>query len=103
MSIHIRGFVPLRARALTSLAVMLAAGVSIFAVPLYKATPIGPKMKEVDVELAEQKSAFPRSEVVFGNLPTGIDKVFVNGQLVWDSTKPTGARPGRVLELTHNR
>jgi T5SS/PEP-CTERM-associated repeat protein len=33
MSIHIRGFVPLRARALTSLAVMLAAGVSIFAVP----------------------------------------------------------------------
>src|ERR1700733_11137297 len=35
-------------------------------------------------------------------LPTGIEKVFVNGQLVWDSTKPTGARPGRVLELTHN-
>src|SRR6266852_6006201 len=30
-------------------------------------------------------------------LPSGIEKVFVNGQLVWDTGKPTGARPGRVL------
>jgi len=30
-------------------------------------------------------------------LPTGIEKVFVNGILVWDAGKPTGARPGRVL------
>jgi N-acyl-D-amino-acid deacylase len=30
-------------------------------------------------------------------LPTGIEKVFVNGDLVWDSGKPTGARPGFVL------
>jgi len=30
-------------------------------------------------------------------LPTGIEKVFVNGVLVWDSGKPTGARPGLVL------
>jgi N-acyl-D-amino-acid deacylase len=30
-------------------------------------------------------------------LPTGIEKVFVNGDLVWDAGKPTGARPGRVL------
>jgi N-acyl-D-amino-acid deacylase len=30
-------------------------------------------------------------------LPTGIEKVFVNGELVWDAGKPTGARPGRVL------
>jgi N-acyl-D-aspartate/D-glutamate deacylase len=29
-------------------------------------------------------------------LPAGIEKVFVNGELVWDSGKPTGARPGRV-------
>jgi N-acyl-D-amino-acid deacylase len=27
-------------------------------------------------------------------LPTGIEKVFVNGVLVWDSGKPTGERPG---------
>jgi N-acyl-D-amino-acid deacylase len=32
-------------------------------------------------------------------LPTGIEKVFVNGVLVWDSGKPTGARPGLVIGL----
>jgi N-acyl-D-amino-acid deacylase len=32
-------------------------------------------------------------------LPTGIEKVFVNGALVWDSGKATGARPGVVLGL----
>jgi N-acyl-D-amino-acid deacylase len=30
-------------------------------------------------------------------LPEGIEKVFVNGEVVWDAGKPTGARPGRVL------
>jgi N-acyl-D-amino-acid deacylase len=30
-------------------------------------------------------------------LPTGIEKVFVNGALVWEAGKATGARPGRVL------
>lgn len=27
----------------------------------------------------------------------GIEKVYVNGELVWDAGKPTGARPGRVV------
>ncbi len=30
-------------------------------------------------------------------LSTGIEKVFVNGVLVWDSGKPTGARPGYII------
>lgn len=30
-------------------------------------------------------------------LPTGIEKVFVNGVLVWDNGKPTSARPGLFL------
>jgi len=30
-------------------------------------------------------------------LPVGIEKVFVGGQLVWDSGKATGARPGAVI------
>jgi len=30
-------------------------------------------------------------------LPVGIEKVFVNGQMVWDAGKPTGARPGIVI------
>ena len=29
--------------------------------------------------------------------PAGIEKVFVNGKVVWSDGKPTGARPGRVL------
>jgi hypothetical protein len=30
-------------------------------------------------------------------VPTGIEKVFVNGEIVWESAKATGQRPGRVL------
>lgn len=30
-------------------------------------------------------------------MPTGIEKVFVNGEIVWSEGKATGARPGRVL------
>jgi N-acyl-D-amino-acid deacylase len=30
-------------------------------------------------------------------IPSGIEKVFVNGVLVWDAGKATGSRPGRVL------
>jgi len=32
-------------------------------------------------------------------LPTGIEKVFVNGQLTWDAGKPTGAKPGSLLTV----
>ena len=30
-------------------------------------------------------------------LSTGIEKVWVNGTIVWDAGQATGARPGRVL------
>jgi N-acyl-D-amino-acid deacylase len=30
-------------------------------------------------------------------LATGIEKVFVNGTLVWDSGKPTGSKPGAII------
>ncbi len=32
-----------------------------------------------------------------GILPTGVEKVFVGGELVWDGGKPVNVRPGRVL------
>ena len=32
-------------------------------------------------------------------LPTGIEKVFVNGQLTWDAGHATGAKPGSVLTV----
>ena len=31
-------------------------------------------------------------------IATGIEKVFVNGQTVWEDGKTTGAKPGRVLD-----
>jgi len=31
-------------------------------------------------------------------LPTGVEYVFVNGQLVWERDRPTGERPGRALK-----
>ena len=35
-------------------------------------------------------------------LSTGVEKVFVNGTLVWDAGKPTGAKPGRIISArTH--
>jgi hypothetical protein len=37
-------------------------------------------MKEVDAALSEQKSALARSEVVFGDLPTGIDNTPLRGE-----------------------
>ena len=30
-------------------------------------------------------------------IATGIEKVFVSGTLVWDGTKATGSKPGRVI------
>ena len=34
-------------------------------------------------------------------LPSGISKVFVGGELVWDANKPVNARPGKVLMSGH--
>ena len=51
-----------------------------------------------DLVLFDPDTVLDRS--TFANpfdLPQGIEKVFVNGELVWDTGKPTGARPGRVL------
>ena len=33
-------------------------------------------------------------------LSTGIEKVFVSGTLVWDHSKPTGAKPGKVISAS---
>jgi len=56
-------------------------------VAIYKVTPVGPKMKQVDAALADQKSAFPRSEVVFGNLPTGIDNTPLRGEYSYNNNE----------------
>jgi hypothetical protein len=48
--------------------------------PLYKRVSIGPEMKALDAALAEQKIAFRRSKVEFGNLPTGVDNTPLKGE-----------------------
>jgi N-acyl-D-amino-acid deacylase len=57
-----------------------------------------------DLTLFNPKTVFDRASFAKPfELPIGIEKVFVSGQLVWDSGKATGARPGKVLGLDHNR
>jgi N-acyl-D-amino-acid deacylase len=56
-----------------------------------------------DLVLFDPKTVIDRSTFAKPfELPVGIEKVFVNGAMVWDSGKPTGDRPGRVLGLPPN-
>jgi N-acyl-D-amino-acid deacylase len=51
-----------------------------------------------DIVLFNPKTIVDRSTFSEpGILPTGMEKVFVGGELVWDSGKPVLARPGKVL------
>jgi len=54
-------------------------------VPVYKRTPIGVKMKEVDAALADEKAAIARSEVGFGAIPTGIDNTPLKGEYSYNN------------------
>ncbi len=51
-----------------------------------------------DLVLFDPQTVVDRATFVEPTLrPEGIQKVFVNGELVWSEGKATGARPGRVL------
>jgi N-acyl-D-amino-acid deacylase len=51
-----------------------------------------------DIVLFDPKTVIDRSTFAKPfELPAGIEKVFVGGELVWADGKATGARPGRVL------
>jgi N-acyl-D-amino-acid deacylase len=51
-----------------------------------------------DLVLFNPKTVIDRSTFTKPfELPSGIEKVFVNGEMVWDNGKATGARPGQVL------
>ncbi|MGK3996630.1 hypothetical protein [Sorangium sp. So ce1024] len=52
-------------------------------VPRYKATSPGVKMRALDAELAEEKSAFRRSRIDFGSLPTGMDATPLKGEYTY--------------------
>jgi hypothetical protein len=55
--------------------------------PLYKKVQIGPEMKALDAALAEQKIAFRRSKVEFGQLPTGIDNTPLKGEYNYQNSE----------------
>ena len=51
-----------------------------------------------DIVLFNPKTVIDRSTFTEpGVLPTGIEKVFVSGELVWDGGQPVAARPGKVI------
>ena len=55
-----------------------------------------------DVVLFNAKTIVDRSTFTDpGVLPSGVEKVFVGGELAWDAGKPTGARTGKVLMSGH--
>ena len=55
-----------------------------------------------DIVLFDAKNVVDRSTFTDpALLPTGVEKVFVGGELVWDAGKPAGARPGKVLMSGH--
>jgi N-acyl-D-amino-acid deacylase len=55
-----------------------------------------------DVVLFNAKTVVDRSTFTDpAVLPTGVEKAFVGGELVWDGGKPVTARPGRVLMSGH--
>ncbi len=51
--------------------------------PLYQKTAPGVKMKALDAQLEEDKSAFRRSRIDFGKLPTGIDSTPLKGEYTY--------------------
>lgn len=51
--------------------------------PIYQKTSPGVKMKALDAQLEEDKSAFRRSRIDFGKLPTGIDSTPLKGEYTY--------------------
>lgn len=51
--------------------------------PLYQKVSPGVKMKALDAQLIEDKSAFRRSRIDFGKLPTGIDSTPLKGEYTY--------------------
>jgi hypothetical protein len=53
--------------------------------PLYKEVQPGIRMKELDAQLAEEKSTFRRSRIDFGKLPTGVDASPLRGEYTYQN------------------
>ncbi|APR81207.1 Hypothetical protein A7982_06554 [Minicystis rosea] len=53
--------------------------------PLYKGVQPGIRMRELDAQIAEDKSAFRRSRIDFGKLPTGVDATPLRGEYTYNN------------------
>jgi hypothetical protein len=53
--------------------------------PQYKEVQPGIKMKELDAQLAEDKSQFRRSRIDFGKTPTGVDATPLRGEYTYNN------------------
>lgn len=51
----------------------------------YKKVQPGVKMKALDAQIAEEKSAFRRSRIDFGKIPTGVDSTPLKGEYSYDN------------------
>jgi hypothetical protein len=54
-------------------------------VPLYKAVEPGPRMAELDSELADKKQLILRNKVEFGSLPSGLDNTSLAGEYSYNN------------------
>ena len=53
--------------------------------PRYKGVQPGIRMRELDAQLAEDKSQFRRSRIDFGKLPTGVDATPLKGEYTYNN------------------
>jgi len=63
--------------------------------PQYKEVQPGIKMKELDAQLAEDKSQFRRSRIDFGKLPTGLDSTPLRNEYTYNNQEA-------LMSLTRN-
>lgn len=54
-------------------------------VPLYKAVEPGPRMAELDSELADKKQLILRNKLEFGTLPSGLDNTPLRGEFTYNN------------------
>ena len=69
--------------------------------PQYKDVQPGIKMKELDAQIAEDKSQFRRSRIDFGKLPTGVDSTPLRGEYSYNNKEAmmSFTRKGEVINL----
>jgi hypothetical protein len=54
-------------------------------VPLYKTVEPGPRMSELDSELADKKQLLIRNKLEFGSLPSGLDNTPIGGEYTYNN------------------